>query len=198
MNCSVPLYLASGSPRRFELLQLLEYPFEVIRPQVPEVQQPDELAHQYVRRLAKEKALAGQALLIENKLDHTETMVLGADTIVVVDGDVLEKPENYAHYRDMMERLRGRSHQVMTAVAIARNDLVKLKQVTTEVTFCHLSDEQISQYWASGEPVDKAGGYGIQGRGGRFVEHIRGSYFAVVGLPLYETEQLIKQVSETV
>lgn len=185
-----PLYLASGSPRRYELLQLLDYPFEVIRPQVVEQQQPDESAYRYVRRLAGDKALAGQAML-----DQTDAIVIGADTIVVVDDDVLEKPQDYSHYRDMMCRLSGRTHQAVTAVAVVRAEKLLLEQVTTEVTFCHLSARQIDDYWATGEPQDKAGGYGIQGRGGRFVEHIQGSFFAVVGLPLYETEQLLKQIS---
>lgn len=184
-----PLYLASGSPRRYELLQLLEYPFERLQVAVTEQKHADENAHQYVMRLAREKAEAGVRTL------HGDPgIVLGADTIVVVDGDVLEKPAHKDHFLTMFERLSGRTHQVMTAVCAADGENQVIDQVTTEVSFCHISREQAEHYWASGEPLDKAGGYGIQGRAGKFVQQLKGSYFAVVGLPLYETEQLIQRI----
>ncbi|MGX5913138.1 Maf family protein [Aliidiomarina sp. Khilg15.8] len=184
-----PLYLASGSPRRYELLQLLEYPFEVLRVAVPEQQEADENAHQYVMRLARQKAEAGV-----QALNNEPGIVLGADTIIVVDGDVMEKPQDKAHFLAMFERLSGRTHQVMTAVCAATAGNQVIDQVTTEVSFCHISQQQAEQYWSTGEPLDKAGGYGIQGRAGKFVQQIKGSYFAVVGLPLYETEQLIQRI----
>jgi septum formation protein len=184
-----PLYLASGSPRRHELLRLLEYPFDILRVEVTEQQATDETAHQYVMRLAREKAEAGV-----QALEGAPGIVLGADTIVVVDGDVLEKPRDKAHFLSMFERLAGRTHQVMTAVCAADGESQAIDQVTTEVTFSHISRTQAEQYWATGEPKDKAGGYGIQGRAGKFVQQLKGSYFAVVGLPLYETEQLIQRI----
>ncbi len=121
---------------------------------------------------------------------------LGADTIVVVDGLVLGKPKDQADFVRMMKLLSGRSHQVMTAVAIAQQNAVEAVTVSTDVWFGLLSDDEIEQYWLSGEPQDKAGGYGIQGIAGRFIEKIHGSYFAVVGLPLYETAQLLGRLTK--
>ncbi|RUO34014.1 Maf family protein [Aliidiomarina soli] len=186
-----PLYLASGSPRRYELLQLLQYPFSVIRPHVPEIPQDDEAAHAYVSRLACSKASAGLPLR-----ESTAGIVIGADTIVVVDGDILEKPRDKAHFLQMFSRLSGRAHQVMTAVCVDDGNRQLHDLVTTEIRFRQISSDEAEHYWATGEPTDKAGGYGIQGYAGKFVEFIRGSYFAVVGLPLYETDQLIKRLAE--
>lgn len=184
------LFLASGSPRRYELLQVLQRPFRVIRPHVEERQAADEAAHQYVRRLAEDKARAGLAL-IEAPQD---AVVIGSDTIVVVDGDVLEKPVDEADFLAMFARLSGRTHQVMTAVAVQDDTQCLSDMVTTEVHFCHISAQQATAYWTTGEPVDKAGGYAIQGYAGKFVEYMKGSYSAVVGLPLFETEQLIQRI----
>lgn len=185
------LFLASGSPRRYELLQVLQRPFSVIRPQVEERQAAGEAAHQYVRRLAQDKAKAGQAL-VEAPQD---AVVIGSDTIVVVDGGVLEKPADEADFMAMFARLSGRTHQVMTAVAVQDERQCLSDIVTTEIHFCHISPQQAAAYWATGEPVDKAGGYAIQGYASKFVEYMRGSYSAVVGLPLFETEQLIQRIS---
>lgn len=182
------LVLASGSPRRFELLQLLERPFTVVRPQVPEQQRPHESPTDYVQRLAQAKAEAGAAMVAET------AAVIGADTIVVCDDQVLEKPADATDFRAMMRMLSGRSHWAMTAVAVHHQGQIESVVVKTQVRFKHLSDVEIANYWASGEPMDKAGGYGIQGRAAKFVTHIEGSYLAVVGLPLYETEQLIQAV----
>ncbi|WP_258239838.1 Maf family protein [Pseudidiomarina homiensis] len=182
------LVLASGSPRRYELLQLLDRPFSVVRPEVPEQQQLNETAADYVQRLAKIKAEAGAAMVDDDAL------VIGADTIVVCDEQVLEKPLDEADFSRMMQMLAGRSHQAMTAVALHHNGATDVVLVTTLVHFKPLSDAEIADYWRSGEPHDKAGGYGIQGRAAKFVERIEGSYLAVVGLPLYETEQLIQAV----
>ena len=184
---SPSLYLASASPRRRELLSQLEVPFELILPEVEEQRQPSETAVDYVQRLARDKAIAGAAMARE------PLPVLAGDTIVVLDGDVLEKPTDKADGLAMLRRLSGRSHQVMTAMALAWQDNLEVVLVTTEVSFRPLSDIDIERYWASGEPTDKAGGYGIQGLGGRFVARINGSYSAVVGLPLVETEALLRR-----
>lgn len=182
--------LASASPRRRELLTQLGVNYKLVKADIDEAPQPEEPASSYVQRLAVEKALAGLA-----RLEH-ELPVLGADTVVVVDGQILGKPGDFAQFRQTMQLLSGRSHQVMTAVALlnSRHQLTEL--VVTDVTFRTLTDAEISAYWATGEPQDKAGGYGIQGLGGRFVKRINGSYSAVVGLPLCETEQLLQQWQE--
>lgn len=178
------LYLASGSPRRRELLTQLGLRFERLHTDVEEQRRPGEAAEGYVRRLANEKARAGVAVA------ERDLPVLGADTIVVLDGDVLEKPRDAAHAAEMLARLSGQTHQVMTAVAIADRAGSLDCVVTTEVTFRLLSAEDIARYIATGEPMDKAGAYGIQGAGGNFVRKINGSYHAVVGLPLVETDEL--------
>ncbi len=181
------LYLASASPRRRELLAMLELPFELVLPRVEEQRRPDETATDYVQRLARDKALAGAAMAA------LPLPVLAGDTIVVVDGEVLEKPRDQADGKSMLRRLSGRSHQVMTAMALTWQGRTEVVLVTTEVSFRELSDGDIARYWVSGEPTDKAGGYGIQGLGGRFVARINGSYSAVVGLPLVETEALLRR-----
>jgi len=178
------LYLASGSPRRHELLTQLGLCFEKLSTEVEEQRRDGESAKDYVLRLARDKALAGVAVAGQ------DLPVLGADTIVVFNGEVLEKPKDQQHAREMLAKLSGATHQVMTAVALADAQQVLDCLVTTEVTFCRLSADDIARYVASGEPMDKAGAYGIQGLGGNFVRKINGSYHAVVGLPLVETAEL--------
>jgi len=181
------LYLASGSPRRRELLTQLGLRFERLSTQVEEKKRPDEAAEAYVRRLAMEKALAGVAVA------EQDLPVLGADTIVVLNNEVLEKPLDEAGAAAMLAKLSGQTHQVMTAVALADRQQQLACLVTTDVTFRLLSKDDIATYIASGEPMDKAGAYGIQGLGGNFVRKINGSYHAVVGLPLVETAELLSQ-----
>lgn len=181
------LVLASGSPRRYELLQLLDRPFTVVRPDIPEQRSASETPMAYVQRLAAQKAEAG------SRLCEQGAMVLGADTIVVCDQQVLEKPRDQAHFATMMELLSGRTHQAITAVALHHRQRTSVTTAMATVTFKSLTDEEVRSYWATGEPADKAGGYGIQGRAAKFVTQVEGSYLAVVGLPLYETEQLIRQ-----
>ncbi|KAA8728436.1 MAG: Maf-like protein [Ewingella americana] len=181
------LYLASGSPRRRELLTVLELAFERLVTDVAEQKQPDEAPADYVVRLACDKALAGVAVAPQ------DLPVLGADTIVVLDGQVLEKPRDEAHAAQMLTALSGRQHQVMTAVALADRQTHRSTLVVTDVTFRSLSADDIQHYILSGEPMDKAGAYGIQGKGGCFVREIRGSYYAVVGLPLVETQELYSE-----
>ncbi len=181
----ITLYLASGSPRRRELLTQLGLQFERLITHTEEQRQPDEAAEHYVRRLAADKARAGVAMAAQ------DLPVLGADTIVVLNGDVLEKPRDAAHAAEMLTTLSGQTHQVMTAVALADGEALLDCLVRTDVTFRHITAEEIADYIASGEPMDKAGAYGIQGLGGNFVRKINGSYHAVVGLPLVETMELL-------
>ncbi|HFI2145502.1 TPA: nucleoside triphosphate pyrophosphatase [Yersinia enterocolitica] len=179
------LYLASGSPRRRELLTLLDVPFEVLKTEVEEQRRAEESAQQYVRRLAQDKARAGVSVAPQ------DLPVLGADTIVVLNGQVLEKPRDKAHAQQILSALSGQQHQVITAVSLADRKNMLSAMVVTDVTFRVLSQLEISDYIATGEPMDKAGAYGIQGKGGCFVRSITGSYHAVVGLPLVETHELL-------
>lgn len=183
----ITLYLASGSPRRQALLRQLGFSFERLVPGIEEQRQPQESAQHYVVRLAREKAQAGVALAAR------DLPVLGADTIVTINGEVLEKPQDARQAADMLRQLSGTTHQVMTAVALADSERIVDCLVVTEVTFRALSAQDIADYVASGEPLDKAGAYGIQGQGGCFVRKIHGSYHAVVGLPLVETHELLCQ-----
>lgn len=179
------LYLASGSPRRRELVGMLDFNFEILTPQVEEKWQEGESPQQYVSRLAREKAQAGVTIA------PNDFPVLGADTIVVLNNRILEKPRNPQHAAEILSALSGQSHQVMTAVALSNNQHTLSEIVITDVIFRQLSQQEIQEYIATGEPMDKAGAYGIQGKGGCFVRKINGSYHAVVGLPLVETYELI-------
>ncbi|MFT4290670.1 Maf family protein [Enterobacter sp.] len=179
------VYLASGSPRRQELLTQLGVSFERIVTGIEEKRAEGESAQQYVSRLAREKARAGVALV------PRDLPVLGADTIVILNGEVLEKPRDAELAARMLRKMSGQTHQVMTAVALADSQDVLDCLVVTDVTFRVLTDDEIAAYIASGEPMDKAGAYGIQGLGGCFVRKINGSYHAVVGLPLVETYELL-------
>ncbi|RXE95835.1 Maf family protein [Pseudoalteromonas phenolica] len=180
------LYLASASARRKQLLAQLGYEFTQFSVDADESQLVGETPLQLVERLARLKAQTGVALGYDDK------PVLGSDTVVVVDNLALGKPVDEADFTAMMQRLSGRTHQVLTAIAVANKHRILSQVVVTDVTFKALTNEEIAAYWQSGEPQDKAGGYGIQGLGGRFVTQMSGSYFAVVGLPLYETDELIK------
>lgn len=178
------IVLASASPRRAELLKQIGLSLHVRPADIDETPKPGESALQYVERLAREKAGAVAA-------EHPDAIVIGSDTSVVLAGRILGKPVDRQDAAEMLRRLSGRTHQVMTAVAVAIAGRVESCVVTTDVRFRHLSDDETEAYVATGEPMDKAGGYGIQGRGGIFVEELRGSYSAVVGLPLQETAELL-------
>ena len=187
------LFLASNSPRRAELLSQINIKFEHVSIEVNETQNDNESSQEYVQRLALEKAKVGWDKIQENLLiDHVKSAALGVDTIIVYDNIVMEKPKNKAHAREMMMLLSENTHQVVTAVALVNDLQESVKLVISEVSFKMLTEQEISDYWETGEPQDKAGGYGIQGFAGQFVTHISGSYSAVVGLPLYETAELIK------
>ncbi|MCG6200340.1 Maf family protein [Psychromonas antarctica] len=181
------IYLASNSPRRAELLRQIAVQFTVVNAPIEEKLQVGETPDSYALRLAREKASAGFAC------SNKDRPVLGADTIVVIAENILEKPRNKAHAREMLKLLSGCTHQVLTAIALVDANGLKTKLVKTEVGFKVLSEQEIADYWMTGEPLDKAGGYAIQGVAGKFITHISGSYSAVVGLPLHETDQLIKE-----
>lgn len=195
------LVLASGSPRRKELLTQLGYEFSVLVTDIEEQQQPDEDAQAYVKRLSLDKAKAALDLIAEQEpksdslisLGSNNIVVLGSDTVVVSQGQVLEKPSDLADCKRMLTQLSDQRHQVMTAVSVVSADKQKTEIVITDVWFKPLSEQEIEKYWQTGEPCDKAGSYGIQGLGGRFVTRIEGSYYAVVGLPLFETDQLLQE-----
>lgn len=170
-----PIILASASPRRAELLRNAGIAFEIRVSHVPEVHVSGESAESYVRRLARAKAEA---------IEAPGRIVLGADTTVCVDGDILEKPRDGADAARMLRLLSGRWHDVMTGICLVRDGAHSVDCALTRVRFSDLGAEEIAAYIASGEPMDKAGGYGIQGLASKWVESIEGCYFNVVGLPV--------------
>lgn len=179
------LCLASNSPRRRELLTQIGVPHRVRAANVDESVQPGERAADYVRRLARSKALAVAAL-------GEPLPVLAADTIVVLDGLLCGKPADEAEGAAMLERLSGRTHEVLTAVALSRaRHEPSLRVSSSAVRLRTLSHAECLAYWRTGEGRDKAGGYAIQGRAAVFVEHLSGSYSGVMGLPLFETAELL-------
>lgn len=181
------IYLASGSPRRRELLTQIGVEFAVIKAEIDETPLPGEAPADYVLRLARAKARAGWEASDQSR------PVLGADTSVVLDGVILGKPEDREHAIAMLQALAGRSHQVMTAVAVVAGARCESALSVTEVGFRALSARDCADYVESGEPMDKAGGYGIQGLGALFVSDLKGSYSGVVGLPLAETGELLRR-----
>ncbi|HVY66711.1 MAG TPA: Maf family protein [Gammaproteobacteria bacterium] len=181
------VYLASASPRRSELLRQIGVPFEVRPAAIPEDQAPGEAPEPYVRRIAAAKAAAVWAGLEARE----QRPVLAADTAVVLDGRVLGKPADADDAERMLAGLSGRAHRVLTAVALQTSSGCDTALAESEVRFRATTLAERRAYCATGEPFDKAGGYGIQGRAAVFVEHLRGSYSAVVGLPLYETALLL-------
>ena len=180
------LHLASASPRRRELLQQIGVPHRLVSAPIDESVLPGELPAAYAERLARAKAAAGLAAL-----GGADACVLGADTAVVLDGRILGKPADRADGLAMLAALSGRSHEVLTAVAVCDGGRCEARLVSSHVHFRTLSAAECEAYWASGEPQDKAGGYAIQGLAAIFVERLEGSYSAVVGLPLAETAELL-------
>ena len=179
--------LASQSPRRRELLELVGIPHTVQPADIDEAYLPGEEPAAHAQRLAREKAATVAAR-------DPEALVIGSDTIVVVDGDVLGKPRDEAHAAQMLTRLSGRSHVVMTAVAVRWGGRERSAVEVVGVTFHPLDVEEIRAYIATGEPMDKAGAYGIQGYGATIVERVDGDYFAVMGLPLQRMVRLMREL----
>ncbi|QXI54383.1 Maf family protein [Pseudomonas alvandae] len=182
-----PLYLASGSPRRRELLTQIGVPFTAIGADIDETPLDHETPSAYVERLARGKAEAGRRALSPD----IDGCVLGADTAVVLDGRVLGKPQDQADAVSMLLGLSGRDHEVLTAIAVLDGQRCESRVVRSRVSFRSITEQEALAYWASGEPRDKAGSYGIQGLGAVFVARLEGSYSAVVGLPLCETAELL-------
>ncbi len=179
------LVLASTSPRRRELLAQLGVNFEVLAMAVDEQPLPGELATDHVCRLALAKARAAAAQL------GPQVCVLGADTVVVLDGDIFGKPVDRDDAAAMLRRLSGRTHTVLSAVARVQGGAHVVRLSESEVTFRTLSPGEIAAYCDTGEPLDKAGAYAIQGRAAAFIRHLEGSYSGVMGLPLFETADLL-------
>ncbi len=179
------LILASASPRRAELLTQIGLPFEVVVTDLDERVGQDETPAAYVERLARAKA---QAAL------QPDTVVIGADTTVTIDDEILGKPCGLKEGVAMLCKLSGRTHQVLTGIAVCNGERLESQVVTTAVSFREISEAEATAYWHTGEPADKAGGYGIQGIGGIFAERLEGSYSAVVGLPIEQTERLLRML----
>jgi septum formation protein len=192
------IYLASQSPRRRELLKQIGINFELLllrsdvcrNMDVDETIRGDEQPEVHVRRICQEKIEAGRNSLSLRNLPVFP--VLAADTVVALEGKVFGKPENAEHAAEMLRQLSGREHQVFSAVAIALRERIEIALSTSSVRFATLSEERIRRYLRTSEYNDKAGSYAIQGQAGAFVEHISGSYSGVMGLPLFETVQLLK------
>ena len=178
--------LASQSPRRLELLNQIGIFPEVHPAHIDETPLSEETPEDYVNRLARNKAEAVAQY-------YPGALVIGSDTSVVIDNQILGKPESPTHFFTMFKRLSGARHQVMTAVAITDGQLTRSEVVMTQVSFYPINERDMERYWFSGEPQDKAGGYGIQGLGALFVKEIQGSYSAVVGLPIAETGKILEK-----
>lgn len=185
----IQIYLASASPRRRELLRQIGVSYRLLRVAVDETPLPDETPQAHVARLAQAKARTGCAALGRRQ----PAPVLGADTVVVVDGIILGKPRDRAEGLAMLASLSGREHRVLSAVALATAQREAVKVQESWVRFRELTPAECAAYWETGEPGDKAGGYAIQGRAAAFIEHISGSHSGIVGLPLFETARLLRR-----
>lgn len=182
-----PITLASRSPRRQALLQQIGVPFVLADVDVDESMLTDEAPVDYVQRVALEKAQMGRQM-------KGEFPVLGADTTVVFNHTALGKPRNAEDAAQMLQCLSGQTHDVLTAVAVVTMDSVHTTLSTSQVTFRPITTHEIECYWASGEPHDKAGGYAVQGLAATFIERIEGSYSGIMGLPLFETATLLREI----
>lgn len=185
------LYLASNSPRRLAILQQLGLSVEKLNSEIDETPYPNEPANTYCLRIALAKNQAAQA--VRNQQNLANLPILTADTTVSLQGQILGKPASKADAERMLKQLSGNTHQVFTAVCVSIGETQFHCLQSSEVTFKPLSDVEIAAYIASGEPLDKAGAYGIQGLGGCFVSHLNGSFSGVMGLPVYETAELLRR-----
>lgn len=189
MTASAQVILASASPRRRELLEQVGVRAIVQSVDIDESRRPGEPVKQYVQRLAMEKAERGFAIIKNSQ----KLPVVGSDTIVVIDDIILGKPENRQQAKQMLQQLSGQKHTVLTSVAIVTEDKKVIDTSSSEVLFNKLELQEIEEYVATGEPDDKAGSYAIQGLAAQFVKSLNGSFSGVMGLPLFETVQLLKQ-----
>lgn len=190
------LILASASPRRAELLRQINVPHRIVVADIDERRLAGESIEQCVQRLARGKALQVQKQVAAAGTGRDARLpVLGADTVVVIDQELLGKPRDRADALEMLRRLSGRTHKVLSAVALASSIGLHQRLSRSEVSFRALSTQECAAYWDSGEPAGKAGAYAIQGRGAVFIEALNGSYSGVMGLPLFETAQLLAQAA---
>lgn len=189
MSSQQDIYLASASPRRQELLRQIGVRFTLLPVQVDEGAQPCEIARHYVQRVAAEKA---QAAWIHTQRQQAWP-VLAADTAVILDDQIMGKPHDRKHATEMLRQLSGRQHEVLTAVSVRLADRHWGCVQASKVSFAALDETTIAAYCASGEPLDKAGAYAIQGLAAKFITRLEGSYSGVMGLPLYETAQLLRR-----
>ena len=191
------IYLASASPRRREILVSLGFQPVPLAAETDETARPGEAVADYVVRMARQKNAAARQLAAQRGLALAQPL-LSADTVVALDNAILGKPRDAAHARELLESLSGREHQVWTAVCVSLGGQTLEAAQRSDVRFKERSTQEIAAYIASGEPLDKAGAYGIQGIGGVFVAHLSGSFSGVMGLPVFETVQLLRQLGSPV
>ena len=189
------IYLASGSPRRADLLRQINVEFQLLPVDIDESAHEHEPPVDYVMRMARSKAAAGREILHDRGEDG---VVLAADTIITIDDKIIGKPVDRGHCRCILSTLSGREHQVMCAISVAVKNDILCRLSTNLVSFKALSDSEINLYCASEEPMDKAGAYAIQGKAAIFIKNLAGSYSSVMGLPLYETAELLNEVGISV
>ncbi|PID43167.1 MAG: septum formation protein Maf [Gammaproteobacteria bacterium] len=187
------LILASASPRRVELLTRVGVPFEQYPVDVDESPTDGETNQELVERLALLKAKTARKTRLSGSDCNEQLYFLGSDTLGVLDNQLLVKPRDYDHEAEMLRSMSGRSHTILTSVALVGPDFEQVTVSRSEVFFRQIRNREIKRYWLSGEPQDKAGGYAVQGRGAIFVSHLIGSYSGVVGLPIMETAVLLEQ-----
>lgn len=179
------LILASQSPRRRELLALMEIPFRAVSPEVEECPPAGAGPAQTVMALAQQKAEAVLRL-------YPDACVIGSDTVVDLDGDILGKPHTPERAREYLRRMEGRTHRVYTGVAVLKQNYRDVRHAVTTVTFAHMTEEEIEWYVGTGDPLDKAGAYGVQGKFCPFVEHVEGNYFNIIGMPVPVLYRMLK------
>ena len=189
------LYLASGSPRRAQLLAQIGFSISKIASDIDETPHENELALAYTERMASQKSEQALALFVAAHGAKPELPVLTADTSVAIDGLILGKPDNHAHAVTMLRMLSSRSHQVISSVVVWHQGQRSQATQVSDVTFRSLTEAEIQDYVDSGEADDKAGAYGIQGAAAVFIEHLSGSFSGVMGLPLFETAALLRQLN---
>lgn len=191
MKKDFDIYLASSSPRRRELLEQIGIRYQLLPVEVDETPLTTESPEDYVLRLAGEKARSGRDLLEQDQ----QKPVLGADTAVVINNQILGKPLDKEQAVSMLMQLSGQTHEVMTAIALVSGQQAQSRVSRSFVTFRELGRAECEAYWHTGEPCDKAGSYAVQGIGAIFIRHLEGSYSGVMGLPLYETAELLQNIA---
>lgn len=186
------IVLASASPRRAELMHQIGLEFSILPSDIDETVHENESVKAYVQRMAASKAM------VAKQATNKEDIIVAADTTVSIDETFLGKPEDRSHFLEMLASLSGRIHTVHTAVVVSGNNFTGEAMSSSEVSFREISQQEANNYWLTGEPQDKAGGYAIQGIGSVFASHIKGSYSGVVGLPIFELTQLLTQINVSV